>query len=109
MTAPEIPTIQAGETCNAAVDMRGKLDSGELFTGTPTVAEQTTSDLTIANEAVNTATLTINGASVVAGQAVQFNVTGATAGVSYLLKITGGTDSTPAQTRVLYVKFNGVA
>lgn len=82
------------------------LDSGESMTGTPTVAEQTTSDLTITNEAVNTSTLTIKGNSVAAGRAVQFLVSGHLAANSpYKLKITVATDSTPAQTIVRHVQF----
>lgn len=116
-TAPERPVLVPGETRNFAVSFGDVVDSGELLTGTPTVAEETTSDLTIANKAVNTAALTINGKSVAIGQAVQFKVSGqlATGTVrgdesiatgNYEIKITVSTDATPAQTLIKYVQFD---
>ena len=95
--APQRPSKTASEVRNVAVSFVGKLDSGELLTGSPTVAEST-GDLAIANVAVSTAALTINGASVAAGAAVQFSVSGGTAGTTYVITIACGTDSTPAQT-----------
>jgi len=102
-----------GETNLFAVSFAGVLDSGESLTGTPTVAEQTTSDLTItdladgANQAtVNTAALTIHGTTVAIGDALQFKVSGQkTTGSPYTLKLTVSTDSSPAQTKVKYVTF----
>ena len=82
----------------AAVSFQGKLDSGELLTGTPTVVEVTTSDLTLANKAVSTAALTIDGVSNAIGEAVQFSITGGTAGTTYTINIQVGTDATVAQT-----------
>lgn len=82
--------------------MRGKLDVGELLTGTPTITELTdgvaSSDLSFSNQAVNTAALTINGQSVAAGQAVQFKVSGGVNGQTYTIRITVATNATPAQT-----------
>ena len=83
---------------NIAVSFVGKLDDGELLSGTPTVSELVTTDLTITNEGVNTAELTISGKSVPIGQAVQFSVAGGTAGRSYKITISVATDSTPSQT-----------
>ena len=95
-----------GETNNFAVSFAGVLDSGEVLTGTPTVVEVTTSDLTIANVAVNSSALTINERTVAIGNAVQFNVLGQLAANSpYTLKITAMTDASPAQTKIKYVKF----
>ena len=51
-----------------------------------------------ANKAVRTEALTINGATVAIGEAVQFTITGGTAGQLYAVTIVVGTDSTPAQT-----------
>lgn len=73
------------------------LDSGELLTGVPSVTSDTTG-LTIGSVTLSIETLTINGKSVAAGQAVQFNVAGGVDGVDYLLQITATTDSSPAQT-----------
>ena len=105
-TAPQRPVAVVGETNNFSVSFAGRLDSGEVMTGTPTAVEQTSSDLTISNVAVNTAALTINDISVAIGNAVQFKVLGQlVANTPYTVKITAGTDSTPAQTKVGYVIF----
>jgi len=79
--APQIGQLLIGEVANVAIDCSGFLDSGETITGTVTVEEQSTSDLTISSEQVNGSTITINGASVSAGYAVQCRVdtTGASA------------------------------
>lgn len=108
-TAPEKPDVTVGAAPNVSVSFVDVLDDGELLTGTPTVAEQTTSDLTIVNKAVNTAALVINGESVAIGQAVQFHVSGQLAANSpYKIKITVSTSATPAQTFVKYVWFSAV-
>ena len=105
-TAPERPVTAVGETNLFSVSFVGVLDSGESLTGTPTVTEVGTSDLTIENKVVSTTSLTINGKSVAAGKAVQFKVSGqAVANSPYTVKITVSTDSTPAQTKVKFVKF----
>ena len=97
--APQIHTKKVSATRNIAISYLDILESGELLTGTPTV---TTGDspesLTIDNAQVNTTTLTINGESCVAGQAVQFRVAGGTANTTYPIYITCSTDATPAQT-----------
>ena len=104
IAADQVPVFAAGDTRNGAVSFADQLDSGEVLTGTPTIEEQTSSDLTISNAAVSTAVQTINGLSVAIGEAVQFTVSGMTAS-KYTLKITATTDSTPAQTLVRYVQF----
>ena len=101
--ADQVQCKTASEARNVAVNFQGKLDSGELLTGTPTVVEVTTSDLTIDNVAVNTAALTIDGVSVAIGEAVQFRVSGGNAGTDYTIRIDVGTDASPAQTLVLNV------
>lgn len=80
-----------GETRHVAVDMRGKLDTGEDLTGTPTIVEVTTAHLTLSNKAISDEDLTINGDTVPAAQAVQFTVSGGTAGISYTIRITVAT------------------
>jgi hypothetical protein len=85
------------EVRNCAVSFVNVLDSGELLTGTPTVSA-TPTGLTFASIKVNTVALTINGATVAVGQAVQFKVTGGTSGVKYQIEVSCGTDATPAQT-----------
>lgn len=95
--APQAHSKSSTEVRNIAVSFAGKLDSGELLTGVPTVTVSP-SGPTLANKLVTTTAKTINGASVAAGAAVTFNVTGGTAGVKYTITITVGTDATPAQT-----------
>jgi hypothetical protein len=102
--SPDRPHAATGETNNISVDFTDVLDSGELLTGTPTIVEQDTSDLTITNVAVNTAALTINSRTVAIGMAIQGAVSGQTTTNSpYTLTVTASTDSTPAQTKVRYV------
>lgn len=97
-TAPQIPTKTESEVLNGAISFVNRLDSGELLTGTPTITELTTSDLTITNNAVSTAQLTINNETVAIGQAVQYTVSGGNANTTYTLIVSCGTDSTPGQT-----------
>jgi len=84
------------------------LDDGESLTGTPTVTEMTTSDLTISNESVSTAELVISGSRVPAGKAAQFKALGQQAATVYKLKVSCTTDATPAQTLVVWVRMTGV-
>lgn len=98
---PEYRTCRVGEVRTPAVSFVGVLEAGELLTGTPTVVEVGTTDLTLENKAVNTAALTISGKSVAIGQAVQFKVSGqASANSPYTLLVTTATDASPAQTFV---------
>ena len=117
-SAPQIQTIVVGETRNVAVSFAAKLDSNELLTGTPTVVEVTSSDLTITNAVVSTAELTILSETVAIGQAVTFTVSGALAsgGLTtppskaglYQIKVTPLTNATNAQTFVLSTYMRGV-
>lgn len=108
MKAPQIVQKSSGATITPAVSFAKQLRSGELLTGTPTVVEQTTSALTLDNKAKNTATLTLEGESVIANQAVQFRVAGGTAGNTYSILVTCGTDATPAQTLEILVRLEVV-
>jgi hypothetical protein len=101
---PDRNAKTASEVRNVKVDFYGKLDSGELLSGTPTVEEVSTSDLTFASVAKNSTTITINDRSVSANQAVQFKVSGGVSGRTYTIRVTCATDSTPAQTLIAYVK-----
>lgn len=95
-------TMSAGGTRNVAIDFTDELDSGELLTGTPTIVEVTTSDLTLANKVVSTGSLTILGNTVATGAAVQFSVAaGSSLLGTYRIRITCGTDATVAQTLVI--------
>ena len=97
------------ETLMASVSFAGRLESGELLTGTPTVTEIRTSDLTLGNKALNTAQITINEGTVAISQAVQFSVTGGTGGREYEIEVTVSSDATVAQTFVERVPFRVIA
>ena len=103
-TAPQIHSKTTDEVRNIATSFVGKLDVGELLTGSPNIEEITTTALTFANQAVNVAALTINSKTVAIGMAVQFKVSGGVAGISYRIRVTVNTDATPAQTLVAIVR-----
>ena len=101
LEAPQLHVKTTGETRTITVSFRDVLDSGELLTGTPTVVEVTTSDLTLASKAVNTVAVPVSDVfpeEVAIGQAVQFTAAAGTAGSAYVIRVTVGTDATPAQT-----------
>lgn len=91
-TAPQEHTVLLGEDRNVSVSFAGKLDAGETLTGTPSVTA-TPSGLTFSNEAVNDATVYVNGANVPAGKAVQFSVSGGAEGQSYTLTVSCGSSA----------------
>lgn len=103
-------TVRTGEEINEAVDIKGLLDldstgaSSEKATGTPTITERNTSALTITNKAVNTANKVIEGKTRVAGEAIQFTVTGFVKGI-YKIDISFVTDATPPQKRKCTVEY----
>ena len=97
-------TKSASEVRNCSVDWSGRLDSGELATGTPTITEITTTALTLTNKAVSTAALTIKGITVATGKAVTFTVSAGSAATTYGISINCATDATNGQT--LYAKVN---
>jgi len=97
--------MAVGSTRTAYTSFAGQLNAGELLTGSVTVEEIGTSDLTISGEAVTTAEVDINGEEVPLGKAVQFSVADAQAGVTYKLKITVSTNATPAQTLIGNILF----
>lgn len=105
----EVPEKTVSGVRNAAIDCTGVLDSGESLSGTPTVEEVTTSDLTISNSAISTAELVINDKPIASGKAVQFKVSGGAANTTYEIKITMSTDATPAQTIIMRVKLDVVS
>ena len=91
--ANEIRHKQASEVRTISVDYTDKLDTGESLTGTPTVSELTTSDLTISGAQINSGSLTINGVSVAANKAAQCQIAGGTSGSTYSIQIQVGTDA----------------
>lgn len=105
-TAAEIESKTVIEVRNVAVNYVGKLDVGELLTGTPTVAEIDTTDLTFANIGVSTVALTIAGVSVPLGRAAQFKVSGGVAGTKYRIRVTATSDAVPAQILIVILILN---
>ena len=100
------PILSEGDVEKGAVSFADFLDTGEALTGTPTVIELTTTDLTIENVAVSSAALTILGETVALGEAVQFTVEGQQAGTLYTLVVTASTDA--SRTAVRYAEMECV-
>jgi hypothetical protein len=96
--APQIHTKHPSAVQNAAVSFDALLEPGETLTGTPTV---TGTGLTIDNARVSDVDLTVNGATVAAGRAIQFRVAGGNSGTTYEIRVTCDTTSSPAQTLVV--------
>ena len=100
ITLQQLPSISEGDTEVGAVSFAETLDTSETLTGTPTVVEVTTSDLTIGDVAVSSAALDILGESVAAAEAITFSVSGQEAGQIYRVRVTATTTSTVARTLV---------
>lgn len=108
LTAAQIPIAMVGETVLGQVSFDARLDTGELLTGTPTVTEITSADLTIDSEAVSGTAETINGLSVAASRSILFRVSGQVAGTEYKLRVQCATTSSPAQTLRGFVRFRTI-
>lgn len=91
---------RAAETRTIAVNLGGRLVSDELLTGTPTVVEVGSSDLTISSPALTVADGYFFNSWLIESKAVTFSVAGGTAGQSYLIRVTVTTDSDAAQTLI---------
>lgn len=100
--------LSINETEVVSVNYSDILSSGELLTGTPTVSEVSTTNLSLGNKLVSTATYveSFSGETVAIGKAVQFTISTSTLGV-YQVRVSVDTDSTPTRTivRDLYVRF----
>lgn len=102
-----IPVVSAGDVDTGAVNLTRWLDAGETISGTPTVAEQTTAHLTIGSVAANVAAIVVKGKTAAIGKAVQFSVSGQTAGTTYSLLVTWST--TASRTKKVIVKFRAAS
>jgi len=90
---------RAAEFINAKISFADLLSTGEVLTGTPTVAEIRTSDLNISNIVINAgAAIEIDGRTVAIGHGVTFRVAEGVSGRMYNIAVTAATDSTPPQT-----------
>lgn len=108
--ATQRPCFVEGEEPTPAVGFVDQLRSGELLTGTPTVTELSTSDLTISNEGLNGSEIEVDGETHSASQAVQFKITGQLAATgSYRLRVDVDTDASPAQKLSGFIEFDVVA
>lgn len=120
--APEIIEASLGETKNCFVSLQGKLETGELLTGTPTIVEidgenavRSSGDdlLAISNKALTTAIRDIGDEEdVPIARAVQFTVadgvedpSNAWAQPEYLIRITCGTDAGQTVVHVVRLKW----
>ena len=91
--APQIRTKTEYEQAPVTFGFAIKLGtSGTTLTGTPTVVS-IPSGLTIAAPTINSSTITVDGITHTAGQAVQALVSGGTLGVKYVLSCKA--DGTP--------------
>lgn len=97
ITCKQVYQVTPTEVNGVLVDYTGVLRQGEICTGSPTVSA---SGLTISSAAVTTAVQVINGASVEAGKAVSFTITGGTDGTNYAVKTSCGTSA--SRTREVY-------
>lgn len=102
-----LPLVRVGEIVTASWNFTGFLDSGETLASVGTITEDGSSNLSISNEAVNTAQLSIEDVDVAIGYAVQavIDATSAVGGRIYELLIPVTTSSSPAQTRIARIAF----
>ena len=102
ITLSQDRTLSTGATRRVRINYTIDLDSGVSLTGTPTVVEVTTSDLTLDDKIVNTSTYIdrATGKTVEVGKAVTFTVAGGVANTTYRIRVTVETDSLPAETLV---------
>lgn len=100
ITLKQRATISAGATRLLRINATDDLDDGSSLVGTPTILEVTTTALTLANKAVNSATYTdaVTGETVAIGKALQFTLQGGVAGTEYRIRAMCSTNSTPAET-----------
>ena len=108
---PMVPArieVIAGSVRNAALDMREFLDLGESLVGVPIIQEIGTNDLVFNNQAVNATEVEVSKEMVPAGRAWLFRISGFQGPIDYQIRVSGPTDSSPAQTIVVDVGVKGV-
>ena len=86
--AKQVQRKSSGETLQVRISFADLLVDSDTLTGTPTVAEQTTTDLTLTSKEVNSTAITILGESVASANAVTFLCAGGTAGTTYTIRVT---------------------
>lgn len=100
---------RVGEELVLSISYADRLDSSELLTGTPTLTEIGTSDLTFSSQAVNTVALTIDDVTVAIGKAVQCKAVGWAENVVYEIGVSCATDSSPDQLLKGHIQIKGIA
>lgn len=101
VTLEQQPQISEGDVDVVSIDYTSYLDSDETLSGTPTVTEVTTADLTLASKAVSSAALVILGRTVAIAKAVQFSVSGQQSGTTYRVRVSVATSA--SRTKVVDV------
>lgn len=104
ITSSYVPVFAVGDVRNCGVSFDRVLADSETISGV-TVTEDTTSDLTIANEAATASAAVIADELVPTGRGVVFTVSGQLDAVTYTLKITVTTSG--SETIIRYVTFTG--
>jgi hypothetical protein len=94
VSAPQVREVSTNEVRIISADFKGKLDEGELLTGTPTITEVSTDHLTLSSKQVSTVELVVNQRRCAIGEVAQFKVdaSGAAPGTTYEVDIICGTD-----------------
>ena len=102
----QLGVISAGAQRQARINCTRDLLPGESLTGTPTVVERTTTDLTITSKLVNVAQEDdVEGETVAIGKCLLFFLVGANAGTNYVIDIGCGTTSSPDAETLVYEGF----
>ena len=88
-------TLSVGATRVVRINCTPDIDSGVLLTGTPSITEQDTSDLTLTSKQVNTVGYSDNntGHTVAAGKGILFTVAGGSSGSTYTVLVSCDTDT----------------
>jgi hypothetical protein len=89
--AKQIQRKSAGEKLQVRVSFVELLPDSDTLTGTPTIVEVTTSDLTLSDKEINSTTITVLGEDVAASKAVTCFASGGTAGTTYTIRVTVNT------------------
>ena len=101
-TVPEVYELRPGETEVLSVDYGTRLIGSELLSGTPTITASSTL-LTLANKAYNSADVTIGAVTMEANTGAQCSAavsTGITSPAKYYVTFTGATSGSPARTLI---------
>lgn len=94
--------ISVGDVERVAIDYTDWLDAGESLSAV-TVAEESTTDLTLSDEDVSAAALVILGRTVAAGRAALFTIEGQLAG-KYSIRVTVTTNAGREIVRLCRIK-----